>query len=108
MDWTKLKQRRWFKILSNKYLLIIVTFGIWMLFFDSNSWLVQRELSTEINKLKSNKTYYQTEIDHDGKIIEQLQDEEGLERYAREKYFMKKENEDIYIIEYEDSIQKRK
>ncbi len=107
MDWSTLKKRRWFKVLGNKYVLVIFAFGIWMLFFDSNSWLVQRELSGEIKKLKSNKAYYQTEINHDRKIIEQLQDEEGLERYAREQYFMKRDNEDVFIIEYEDSLKKK-
>ncbi len=108
MNYKKLKQKRWFRILSNKYLLIILAFGVWMLFFDSNSWLVQRELSQEIKKLENNKNYYEKEIQHDKQIIEQLQSEEGLERYAREKYFMKKDNEDVFIIEYKDSLEKNK
>lgn len=104
MNYKALVQKRWFRILSNKYLLILIAFGIWMAFFDSNSWLVQRELNDEINKLENSKEYYQKEINQDRSVIEQLNDDEGLERYAREKYYMKKDNEEIFIIEYEDSL----
>ncbi|HLS30934.1 MAG TPA: septum formation initiator family protein [Flavobacteriaceae bacterium] len=103
MGLKKLKQKRWFRILSNKYLLISLVFVVWMFFFDSNSWLVHRELDHEIDKLKSNEKYYRQEIDSDRAIINQLKDDEGLERYAREKYFMKREDEEIFIIEYQDS-----
>lgn len=108
MSFKELRQKRWFRILSNKYLLIILIFAIWMLFFDSNSWLVHRELNEEINKLESNEKYYQEEIEHDEEIIKQLKDKEGLERYAREKYFMKRDNEDVYIIETQDTNQRKK
>jgi len=106
MGLKSLKQKRWFRILSNKYLLILLIFGIWMLFFDSNSWLVHRELDQEIDKLESNKTYYQTEIEKDRGLVEQLKDTDGLERYAREKYYMKRPDEDVYIIEFQDSLKK--
>ncbi len=72
-----------------------------MLFFDTNSWLIHRTLDKELNVLEENKKYYQTEITKDEKLIKILKDSSGLENYAREKYFMKKENEDIYIIEYD-------
>src|SRR5690625_4752039 len=106
MGLKSLKQKRWFRILNNKYLLILLIFGIWMLFFDSNSWLVHRELDQEIDKLESNKTYYQTEIEKDRGLVEQLKDTDGLERYAREKYYMKRPDEDVYIIEFQDSLKK--
>lgn len=107
MNFKKLKEERWFRILSNRYLLIIFIFGIWMLFFDSNSWLVHRELNEEIDQLESNQNYYEGEIESDRSVIDQLSDPDGLERFAREKYFMKRKNEDIFIIEYEDSIEER-
>lgn len=72
-----------------------------MLFLDTNSWLIHRTLNNELKVLEENKQYYQTEITKDEKLIQILKDSTGLEKYAREKYFMKKENEDIYIIEYE-------
>ena len=54
--------------------------------------------------LENEKQYYQKEIEKDKKAIKELSTDEGIEKLAREKYYMKKDNEDIYIIEYEDSI----
>ena len=75
-----------------------------MLFFDANSLIIHSELNGEINNLENEKAYYRNEIQKDKKAIKELSTEEGVERMAREKYYMKKENEDIYIIEYEDSL----
>lgn len=77
-----------------------------MLFFDANSWFIHHELNTEIDELEAEKEYYKKEIEKDQKAIKELSNEEGVERLAREKYYMKKDNEDIFIIEYEDSIPK--
>ncbi|WP_315897470.1 FtsB family cell division protein [Dokdonia sp. Hel_I_53] len=79
-------------------------FIVWMFFFDGSSWLLHRELNQEIKKLEGNRDYFQNEISTDKEQIEQLQDSAGLERFAREEYLMKKDNEEIYIIEYQDSI----
>ncbi|RZS93284.1 FtsB family cell division protein [Aquimarina brevivitae] len=95
-----------FAILLNKYVLIVLLFVIWMLFFDTNSWLIHRELDQEINELENNKEYYIKEIVKDQKNIKTLKDSGELERFAREEYFMKRDNEEVYIIEYEDSIPK--
>ncbi|WP_415222791.1 FtsB family cell division protein [Psychroserpens sp.] len=82
---------------------------MWMLFFDSNSLLIHQELNEDITDLEDEKGYYRNEIQKDDKAIKELSTEEGIEKMAREKYYMKKENEDIYIIEYEDSLKlKRK
>lgn len=104
MGFKELKQKKWFRILSNKYMLILLAFGVWMLFFDSNSWLVHYELNQEVDKLNDNVTYYQSEIKKDSTLIDDLDDSTGLERYAREKYFMKRKNEDVYIIDFQDSL----
>ena len=93
------------KILTNRYILILVIFIVWMVFFDENSWLNHREFNKEINKLKTEQKHYNTEIEKDKKLIKKLENKEGLEKFAREKYKMKKENEDIYIIEY-DTLKK--
>lgn len=108
MIFKKLRQKRWFRILSNKYLLILLVFSVWMLFFDSNSYLIHRELNEEIEKLKNNEEYYREEIEKDRSVMKQLQDDEGMERYAREKYFMKRKNEDIFIIEVKDTLKSKK
>jgi cell division protein FtsB len=56
--------------------------------------------------LEDNAEFYQNEIDHDKTFIKKMEDSNEMEKFAREKYYLKKENEDIYIIEHEDSIKK--
>ncbi len=97
-----------FAIFLNKYVLIILLFVIWMLFLDTNSWLIHRELDQEIQELNDNKKYYIKEIVKDQKDIKILKDSSELEKFAREEYFMKRDDEEIYIIEYEDSVPKNK
>ncbi|PKG51434.1 MULTISPECIES: FtsB family cell division protein [Olleya] len=92
---------KWYK---NIYIIILIMFGVWMVFFDTNSLLSHNEVNQERNKLEDEKTYYRKEIVKDKKAIKKLTNEDGLETFAREKYYMKKENEDIYIIEYADSL----
>lgn len=96
------------KILSlatNVFVLILVPFIIWMLFFDENSYLIHRKFNAEIDDLESTISFYEDKISKDKETIKKLQDSLELERFAREKYLMKKENEDIYIIEF-DTIKK--
>ncbi len=90
------------------YVIIFMVFAVWMLFFDGNSFLIHHELNSEMNALETERDYYRKEIEKDKKGIKALSTEEGLERLAREKYYMKRENEEIYIIEYEDSIKNQK
>tara|TARA_B100001175_G_scaffold57609_1_gene46487 strand:+ start:364 stop:597 length:234 start_codon:yes stop_codon:yes gene_type:complete len=75
-----------------------------MLFMDTNSYLFHRELNKEINDLKEQKRLLEIEIINDKKLIEDLNDLDNYEAFAREKFFMKKENEEIYIIEFQDSL----
>ncbi|WP_366139258.1 septum formation initiator family protein [uncultured Lutibacter sp.] len=82
-----------------------MSFLVWMVFFDENSYLNHREFNKEIEKLKNEKEYYQNEINSDKELIKNLDDKKELEKFAREEYKMKKENEEIYIIEY-DTIKK--
>lgn len=104
---TKTKSKlNYLKPLKNPFVIILIIFVVWMTFFDANSYLIHRELNKEISDLELEKNYYKREIDTDKKAIKELSVEEGMEKLAREKYYMKKENEDIYIIEYEDSIAK--
>ena len=86
------------KKFKNAFILIFVVFAIWMLFFDTNSFLTHWELNNDMDELEDEKEYYKREIEKDNKEIKKLSDEEGLEKFAREKYYMKKENEEIYII----------
>lgn len=105
MNLKSIKNSNSFKIITNTYVLILTAFIIWMLFFDENSYLTHREFNKEIEKLEFWIAYHEDKIKKDKKTIRKLQNPIQLERYAREKYLMKKENEDIYIIEF-DTIPK--
>ena len=108
MKFSAVKKKKWFRFLSNKYVLILLLFLVWMLFFDTNSVLIHNELDGDIRALENNQEFYQSEIDHDKAFIQKLEDSSEMEKFARERYYLKKENEDIYIIEHEDSIKKNK
>ena len=97
----KIKNSKFFKIVSNLYILISVVFFIWIFFIDSNSILVNIKLNKEISELKERKDILENQIQMDRKIISNLQNPDSLEKYAREKLYMKKENEEIFIIEFE-------
>ena len=97
----KIKNSKFFKIISNIYILISIVFFIWIFFIDSNSILVNIKLNKEISELKERKDILENQIQMDKKIISNLQNPDSLEKYAREKLYMKKENEEIFIIEFE-------
>ena len=97
----KIKNSKFFKIVSNLYILISVVFFIWIFFIDSNSILVNIKLNNEISELKERKDILENQIQIDKQIISNLQNPDSLEKYAREKLYMKKENEEIFIIEFE-------
>ena len=105
MNFNSLKNKPFFKVITNVYLVILTVFVVWMLFFDENSYLNHREFNKEIKELQTWNSYHKTKIAEDKETIRKLQDSLELERFAREKYLMKKENEDIYIIEF-DTIKK--
>ena len=84
--------------LKSPFILIGLLFVLWMLFFDSNSYLNHNRLSNDINQLQKDKQHYKEEIKKDSIALEELSSPEGLEKYAREKYHMKKENEEIFLI----------
>ena len=102
------QKKTWLKIVSNKYLLISLLFGVWMLFLDNYSYMDQRKVNKQMHELQDNKKYYQEEIRKDNQSIKLLKNQDQVEKYAREKYYMKRENEDIYIVEYEGDTLKNK
>jgi cell division protein DivIC len=90
------------KMIANRYILVLIFFAIWMLFLDNYSYLEHRVLNQEIDEIEDNIDYYKSEIKKDSANIKHLKNNDRVEKFAREKYYMKRENEDIYIIEYED------
>jgi cell division protein DivIC len=86
-------------ILRNKYLLTISAFFVWMLFFDHNDFITQFKRKAELNDLNKSKDYYKDQIRVTREELESLQkNTSSLEKVAREKYLMKKDNEDIFIV----------
>lgn len=87
-------------IAKNKYLLSLTVFAVWMIFFDSQDIITTHfKLRKELNQLHESRSYYLGQIEETKKELEQLKsDAETLEKYAREKYRMKKDNEDLFVI----------
>ena len=100
----KLRKNPWFKLATNVYALIGLFFVIWMVFLDTNSLLIYLNLEQKLSELERQKATLERDIATDKKTLVQLNDSIGLERYAREKYKMKRKNEDVYLIEYAYSV----
>ena len=108
MSLADLRKKKWFGIASNLYVLILTIFAVWMLFFDTNSLLIHMELKKEIKKLEKQQEFLREEIAKDREIIERLSDPKELEKFAREEYYLKRKNEEVFLIEYEDSLKRDK
>jgi cell division protein DivIC len=88
--------------LKNKYLLTLIAFVVWITFFDAKDLLTQRERTNELEQLQESKAYFTAEIEKEKKALEELKSNPAaIEKLAREKYLMKKDNEDLFIIRKE-------
>ncbi|MDG2499261.1 MAG: septum formation initiator family protein [Flavobacteriaceae bacterium] len=95
---------KFLKPFKNIYLIILIIYIVWMIVFDANSWLIHSDLNDDIKSLDSKIEFYNNEIEKDKLEINTLNSTDGIEKYAREHYKMKKENEVVYIIEDSDSL----
>lgn len=87
------------KFFKNKYIIVSVSFLVWMLFFDHNNLFLHMQYRTELNALKQKKKYYQGEIEKTRNDVEMMKaNPSWKEKVAREQYLMKKDNEDLYLI----------
>jgi cell division protein FtsB len=87
------------EFVRNRYFICTAVFVLWLLFFDNNNIISQIQLRYEIWKLDKKIEYYREELTTINKQREQLlQSTASLEKYARETYKMKRENEDLYLI----------
>ncbi|SFW81243.1 FtsB family cell division protein [Chitinophaga sancti] len=85
--------------MRNKYFVSAAAFVIWLAFIDSKNFISQYELSSEVNKLESQKSFFMEEIVKTRKEQEELlSSPDKLEKFAREKYLMKKDDEDLFIF----------
>ncbi len=86
--------------LKNKYLLTLIVCSVWMIFFDHNDVFTQLDRKKELREIEQSARYYTNEIEKSKKALTDLQTSPAtLEKLAREKYLMKKDNEDIYVVE---------
>jgi cell division protein FtsB len=93
------QMKRLLELLRNKYFLTIAAFAVWMLFFDKNDMLSQYEYRSEVNKMQHEKDFYVKEIAAVKKDLKELDSNlNTAEKFAREKYFMKRNNEDVFVI----------
>ncbi len=87
------------KYIHNKYFYTAVVFLVWLAFFDQESMLEQFRLSSTLHELEDQKSYYQEEIEYNERTLQELEsDSTKLEQLAREKYYMKRDNEEIFVI----------
>lgn len=92
--------KKWYKLLLNKFTIVTILFIVWMIFFDQNSYFIHKELDEEIKTLKIEKKQYEERLEKETIQLKQIQtDPEEIERIAREKHLLRKENEDVFIIE---------
>ena len=104
MNLKQILNSSWFKLGTNIYLLVSVFFIVWMMFFDTNSFRILWSLESKIDDLEQQKKELIRQIDEDRLIIQKLSDSIELEKFGREQYYLKKADEDIFIVEFRDSV----
>lgn len=91
-------------IFTNKYLVTGIAFAVWMAFFDRNDLMLQLRRIHELSKLQESEKAMSLQISDTRHELQLLKtNPETLEKYAREKYLMKKDNEDLFIITFDSS-----
>jgi len=90
---------RFLPFLRNKFIITIIIFLVWMLFFDQYNLISRVSNNRKISELEQQKESYIAEIERSNRLLQELKgDDQSLEKFAREQYLMKKDNEDIYIV----------
>ena len=91
--------RRLFDLFRNKFFLVTIAFLVYMIFFDKNDLFSQYQYHHQLSKLKQERDFYQKETAKVHQDLDELTtNKEKLEKFAREKYLMKKDNEDVFVI----------
>ena len=87
------------KPLRNKYLILLLLFIFWIIFLDDYNLINQNKMRNNVDDLKEQKEFYISEIKSDSTELFNLKNNsEKQEKFAREKFLMKKDNEDIFIL----------
>ena len=94
-----ISMKRLINLLKNKFFLVTLAFLVWMIFFDRNDLFSQYEYRKQVSKLEKERDFYKKETDQVNKELDELtSDPQQLEKFAREKYLMKRDNEDVFVI----------
>src|SRR5689334_5501151 len=97
-----ISMKRLINLVKNKFFLVTLAFLVWMIFFDRNDLFSQYEYRRQVHKLKEERDFYKKETDQVNKELSELtSNPQQLEKFAREKYLMKKDNEDVFVIVHE-------
>ena len=97
------------KIVGNKYLLATAVFAVFILFFDKNDIFTQLERKKQVKELEASKQFYQDGIEKTKRQLTDLQNNPAaLEKYARENYYMKRTNEDVFIVDAQPASASKK
>jgi len=95
-----IEMKKVLRIATNKYLLISILFVVWVGYFDRNDWFTQQRRQQELEDTRNNITYLRSEIADMKKQRDGIKNDPAvLEKFARENYHLKKDNEDIYVFE---------
>ncbi len=91
-------------IARNKYLLTLAVFAAWMLFFDKNDVFTQMQRRRELAEVEDSKAYFAQKIAESRKFSQEMQSNAAaIEKFARERYYMKRENEDLFLVRPPDT-----
>lgn len=86
--------------LKNKYIIAVLVFLVLIIFYDRNDIFVQLDRAKQVNALHQSKAFYEQEIEKTNKELNALESSDNaVQRYAREHFFMKKDNEEIFIVD---------
>ena len=96
-----------FNVFRNKYIIASTAFIFLMLFIDHNDIFVQLDRQRQLKALLISKNFYQQQIDQTKKNLSDLQNNPAaLEKYAREKYLLKRDNEDLFVVSPQEDQKK--
>lgn len=88
---------KWFKN-GRLWLMTIVVFFLLIFFFDRNDVMTRQSLKKDIRELEEQKRYYLDRIEEDSTVLERLNDDDFLEQYARENFYMKGDEDVVFIV----------
>lgn len=87
-----------FNGLKNKYVIAGILFVLWVAFFDENNLIERYQSIRYLKQLNDDKEFYRRKIVEDNRKLDDLKSNENLERFAREQFYMKKQDEDVFLI----------